>query len=387
MAALVARIRNTFTSNAPMDKYVWLTVIGLASFGVVAVYSAVGYFAETSAGGNTGLLLTRHVVRILLALGAALIFSMIDYRWLARMSKFLLLAAVALLVITQMSGNVFGGAQRWLSVGGVSFQASDFAKVALVLHIGVLLAKKQPYIQDFQRSFMPVMFWAAPTLLLIGMEDLSTAGVLAVAIGIMAFVARIRVLHLIGAGAVLMIFVFIFLMFSPARAARVESFLGTKIFPHTEEVTVFSAQHEGYQARQARIAFAMGGLTGVGPGKSIQRDFLPAPFNDFIYAIIGEEYGLIGATGLLFLFTFLLFRGMLRIAREAPDPLGLFLAIGFTCAICLYAFVNAAVACGLFPVTGLPMPFVSYGGTSLLATGVMAGILLNISRHVDPDPA
>lgn len=387
MAELAARIKDRFDADIRTDRFVWLIVICLASIGVVAVYSAVGYFAETSADGNTGLFLTRHIVRTLLALAAVFVFSMIDYRWLARMSKFLLIAAVVLLAVTQMSGNVFGGAQRWLSVGGVSFQPSDFAKVALVLHLAVLLAKKQSYVDEFKSGFLPLMIWTVPTLLLIGMEDLSTAVVLGGAIGIMAFVARVRVLHLTGVFAVLMIGVFLFLMFSPARAARVESWIGVKIFPHTEEVTVFSAQHEGYQAHQARIAFAMGGLTGVGPGKSIQRDFLPAPFNDFIYAIIAEEYGLIGATFLLLLFIGLLFRGMLRIARQAPDPLGLFLAIGLTCTICLYGFVNAAVACGLFPVTGLPMPFVSYGGTSLLATGVMAGILLNISRHVDPDLA
>ncbi|HLT46410.1 MAG TPA: FtsW/RodA/SpoVE family cell cycle protein, partial [Rubricoccaceae bacterium] len=117
------------------------------------------------------------------------------------------------------------------------------------------------------------------------------------------------------------------------------------------------------------------------PGKSVQRDFLPAPYNDFIFAIVAEEYGLLGATMLLLVFVYLLLRGYLRIARGAPDPLGLFLATGLTSAVVLYGFVNAAVASGLFPVTGLPMPFVSYGGTSLVATGAMVGMLLNISRH------
>jgi len=168
---------------------------------------------------------------------------------------------------------------------------------------------------------------------------------------------------------------------SPQRAARIESFLGVSVFGNTNQEEVFDTQAEGYQADQARIAFAMGGLTGVGPGKSIQRDFLPAPYNDFIFAIVAEEYGLIGATALLLIFAYLLLRGYLRIARGSPDPLGLFLATGLTTAIVLYGFVNAAVASGLFPVTGLAMPFVSYGGTSLVATGAMVGVLLNISRH------
>jgi cell division protein FtsW len=145
---------------------------------------------------------------------------------------------------------------------------------------------------------------------------------------------------------------------------------------------VLSDQEEGYPASQAKIAFAMGGISGVGPGKSVQRDFLPAPYNDFIYAIIAEEYGIIGALLLLGVYVVVLFRGLLRIARRAPDPLGLFLATGLVMMIALYGFVHAGVAAGLFPVTGLPLPFVSYGGTSLLTSGLMMGILLNISRQV-----
>jgi cell division protein FtsW len=161
----------------------------------------------------------------------------------------------------------------------------------------------------------------------------------------------------------------------------VEAYLGVKLFDHTEEAQVFDHQDEGYQAQQARIAFAMGGFTGLGPGKSVQRDFLPAPYNDFIFAIVAEEYGVLGALLLLGLFVLLLFRGMLRVARHAPDPLGLFLAVGLTTMVVLFAFIHAGVASGLLPVTGLPMPFVSYGGTSMVATGVMVGILLNISRQ------
>jgi cell division protein FtsW len=173
------------------------------------------------------------------------------------------------------------------------------------------------------------------------------------------------------------------LLASPHRAARVEAYLGLKIFPNTTEQEVFDAQDEGYQARQARIAIALGGLTGVGPGKSVQRDFLPAPYNDFIFAIIAEEYGIVGALVLLLMLVAFLFRGMLRVARRAADPLGLFIAVGMTVMLMLYGFIHAGVASGILPVTGLPMPFVSYGGTSMLAAGIMVGVLLNISRHMD----
>jgi cell division protein FtsW len=178
-----------------------------------------------------------------------------------------------------------------------------------------------------------------------------------------------------------MLLAWLLLLASPGRAARIEAYVGLKLFPNTTAEEVFSDQGEGYQSKQARIAIAMGGLTGVGPGKSMQRDFLPAPYNDFIFAIIAEEYGLVGAIALLGLFVILLFRGFLRIARHAPDPLGLLLAVGLVTMLVLYGFVHAGVSSGLLPVTGLPMPFVSYGGTSMLAAGIMIGILLNISRH------
>jgi cell division protein FtsW len=385
MSALATQMKARAAAIQPADKPVVWIVLALAALSVVAVYSAIAFLAETKAGGDAVQFLMRHLGRTMLALIAVGLFSVLNYRLLARLSRVLLIGSVILLVAVQMSGVMLGGAQRWLEIGGFSFQPSDFAKVALILHLAVLLARKQSYVGEFKRGVLPLLIWSAPVLLLVGLEDLSTAAVLAAAVGVMCFVGRVRTLHLAGIGAAIMIGVFLFLMSSPPRAARVESWLGVNIFPHTEEAAVFSTQAEGYQARQARIAIAMGGLTGVGPGKSVQRDFLPAPYNDFIFAIVTEEYGLIGGGLLLLAFVALLFRGMLRIARQATDPLGLFLAVGITTTLALYGFVNAGVASGLLPVTGLPMPFVSYGGTSLLATGIMVGILLNISRHADPE--
>ena len=172
-----------------------------------------------------------------------------------------------------------------------------------------------------------------------------------------------------------------FLATSPQRAARMEAWTGVELFSSNDEAVAITSGDENYQADQARIAIAMGGITGIGPGKSVQRDFLPAPYNDFILAIIAEEYGLTGALLVLLVFVWILGRGFLRVARGAPDPLGLFLATGLTTAVVLGAFVNAMVTCGLLPVTGLAMPFISYGGTSMLATGAMIGILLNVSRY------
>jgi len=365
----------------PSDRLIVWTVAILSAIGIVAVYSAITFLAVSRAGTAPESFLLRHVFRTFLALAAVVVFSRIDYHKLARFSKLALILSIILLVGVQIVGVTIGGAERWYRIGSVSIQPSDFARVALLLHVSYLLAKKQLYIQDLHRAFLPLMFWVIPTVLLIGMEDLSSSAMLLATFLVMAFIARVRVLHLGSLATFLAACAIVFLLLSPQRASRITSWLGIG-----EEAEVTDVQAEGYQAHQAKIAFAMGGVMGRGPGKSVQRDFLPAPYNDFIFAIIAEEYGLIGATMLLALFCVLLFRGFLRVARAAPDPLGFFLAAGITTMICLYGLANAAVACGLFPVTGLPMPFVSYGGTSLLASGVLVGILLNISKQSAKTP-
>lgn len=365
----------------PADKYVIWCVLLLSAVGVVAVYSAIAFLAEAKADGDTEQFLMQHVLRVGLAIGAMCVFSLVNYRKLAGLSRVGLLVSLGLLVAVQVVGVVSGGAARWLQIGSFGFQPSDLAKVALLIYLAVLLAKKQEYIKSFSRAFAPIFFWVLLTVGLIGMENLSTAALVLGVAMLTCFVGRVNVLHLAGLTAVGACLALLMLMNSPGRAARVEAYLGMKLFAHTDAEEVFDRQAEGYQAQQARIAFAMGGLTGVGPGKSIQRDFLPAPYNDFIFAIIAEEYGIVGALVLLAVFVVLLFRGFLRIARHAPDPLGLLMGVGLTAMVALYGFVHAGVACGLLPVTGLPMPFVSYGGTSMVVTGAMIGILLNISRH------
>lgn len=381
--SVTASLRQKLGWSNPADKYVVWIVLLLSAIGVVAVYSAVSFLAETKSAGDTERFLLRHVARLGLSFGAMMIFSLIDYRQLARFSRIALIVSMMLLVAVHVVGVASGGAERWLRIGPIGFQPSDVAKVALVLYVGTLLSKKQAYIKSFSRAFVPVFVWILATCALIGIEDLSTAAMVLVTTGVMCFVARASILHLGGLATLSAVLAFLLLLGSPERAARIEAFVGTKIFPTTNAEQVFDQQAEGYQAQQARIAFAMGGITGVGPGKSVQRDFLPAPYNDFIFAIIAEEYGLTGAFGLLAVFVALLYRGFLRIARRAPDPLGFLLGVGFTTMAVLYAFVHAAVACALLPVTGLPMPFVSYGGTSMIAMGTMLGILLNISRSCE----
>lgn len=370
------------SARRPADKVILWMVILLAAGGVVAVYSAIAFLAATKADGDTERYLFRHVSKLVVSLVLLGLFSVIDYHKVARYSRYALLGSLVLLVAVRVVGTTTGGATRWLTLGGVGFQPSDLARVSLVVFLASLLASKQAYIRDFSRGFAPVLLWMLLTTVLIGVENLSTAAVTLLVVSLMCFVGRVRIPHLVGVASAGALLAYLMLLGSPGRAARIEAYTGLKLFPNTDAAEVFSDDAEGYQARQARIAFAMGGLTGTGPGKSVQRDFLPAPYNDFIFAIVAEEYGMVGAFVLLAALTAILLRGYLYVARPAPDPLGLLLAVGITTMIVVYGFVHAGVASGLLPVTGLPMPFVSYGGTSMITNGIAAGILLNISRGV-----
>ena len=377
----LATVKQKLLDRSPADKYVVWVVLALSAAGVVAVYSAITYLAEVRAGVGPEQFLWRHLLRVGVALGAMGVVSLLDYRTLARYSRLALIGALGLLVAVKVVGYFSPGSDRWLQIAGFGFQPSDLARVALMLYVAVLLVQKQDYIKSFSRAFLPILVWVIATVGLIGIDDLSTAAITLCAVMLMCFVGRISFFQIVGLGLVGLLFGYLMISSSPARGARVEAYLGMNLFDNTNPERVMDRQGEQYQSQQARMAFAMGGLTGVGPGKSTQRDFLPAPYNDFIFAIVAEEYGLLGAVALLSGFCILLFRGYLRIARDAPDPLGLILAVGFTTVIVAYGFVHAGVSCGLLPVTGLPMPFVSYGGTSLLANGLMAGVLLNISRQ------
>ncbi len=368
---------------APMDNYVLWIVLLLSAIGVLAVYSAIAFLAEVKADGDTEQFLLRHSLRVGLALVTMIALSRVDYHHIARWSKLFLIGSLLLLVLVRTFGVTYGGATRAFQFGIFSLQPSDLAKIALIVNLAVLLVRKQEYIHHVIKSVLPLFFWTFLTVGLIGLEDLSTAFLVLLSAMVMLYVGRVS-LYYIGGGFLFgFVCIFLMLLTSPNRAQRVESYLNLRIFTNTEEVEALNVQAEGYQAHQARIALAMGGWTGRGPGKSIQRDFLPTPYNDFIFAIISEEYGIVGSLVLLGLFVMILLRGFLRIARDAIDPLGLFLAIGCTTMLFLYTLLHAGVSVGILPVTGLPLPLISYGGTSMLAAGILLGILLNISRQLN----
>lgn len=364
------------TPKQGSDRVLLVSVIILMIFGVLAVYSSIAYFAETKQT-TAGNLLLGHLMKLGIAFLVILIVSKIDYHKLARFSRFGMVLSWLLLIGVMIFGTEAFGARRSLDIGGVSFQPSSIASVTLLIHVAVLLGEKQEYIKDFKKAFLPIMFWVVITCALIGMEDFSSAAILMAMSLLIMFIGRISVMQLSTLVVIGVVGASALVLQSPERQSRIHQYVDQIADINSEE---FNGD-DGYQAQQAHIAIAQGEIFGVGIGKSTQRDFLPAPYNDFIFAIIAEEYGLIGSISLIFLFTLIFFRGIAKIAKNAPDTVGSLVAVACTLTITIYGFVNAGVASGLLPVTGLPMPFVSYGGTGTLTAGLMIGILLNISKH------
>jgi len=364
------------TKGRKSDRVLLVSVIFLMMFGSLAVYSSIAYFAQGH-GTSAGSLVTGHIFKLGIAFFVMLIVSKIDYANLAKFSRFAVLISWLLLIAVMVYGDMVFGAKRSLSIGGFSFQPSSFAAVALIIHLSVLISEKQDYIKDFKRSFLPIMIWVSITCLLIALEDFSSAALLMAISLFLMFVGRMSVLQISA-------IVFIGLIGGTALIMSTEQ-RQSRVVQYVNQITDINNTNfesaAGYQAQQAHIAVAQGQLFGVGVGKSTQRDFLPAPYNDFIFAIIAEEYGMMGSFAVILVYVLILFRGFAFIARNARDLLGTLLAVGATLMITLYGFVNAAVAVGLFPVTGLPMPFISYGGTSMLFAGIMIGLLMNISKN------
>lgn len=364
------------TKGRQSDRVLLVSVIILMLFGALAVYSSIAYFAQ-SHSTTAGSLVIGHIIKLGIAFFVILVVSKIEYSNLAKFSKFGLIISCILLVAVMVMGEMVFGARRSLSVAGFSFQPSSLASVMLIVHLAVLICRKQEYIKDFKTSFLPIMFWVLTTCFLIALEDFSTAALLMGICLCVMFVGRMSMVQLSAFVLIGLISGSVLIMSSVERQSRVEQYV--------EQITTIKndsfESSAGYQAQQAHIAIAQGEIFGVGVGKSTQRDFLPAPYNDFIFAIIAEEYGMAGSFAIILVFCVIMIRGIAKVARNARDLLGTLIALGATLMITLYGFVNAAVATGLFPVTGLPMPFVSYGGSSMLFTGVMVGLLLNISKH------
>jgi len=358
------------------DRIIWMVVIILLVISLLSVYSSTGSLAYQHRGGNTFFYLFRQLKFILLGLLIIFFVHLIPYRVFSRLSVAALYLAFPLLILTLVVGQQINEATRWLQIPGtgLTIQTSDFAKIALIMYIAKVLAVNQNNIGNFRDVFGKISFAIVGVCALILPANFSTAAILFATAFALMFIGRIPVRYLammVFSGAfVLAIFIGASLLFE--KEGRIMTWKN-----RVENFT--SGEGDNYQADQAKVAIVQGGLFGKGPGNSTQRNLLPHPYSDFIYAIIIEEYGtLIGGILVLALYLWLFFRAGL-IIRRSRSTYGAFLAYGLSLGLVLQAFVNMAVAVGLVPVTGQTLPLVSMGGSSIFFTSMATGMILSVS--------
>ena len=362
-------IKNWAYRNLKGDPVIWFIVLILSLFSILVVYSATGSLAYKMMNGNTEYYLIKHSILVVVSLGAIWIAHRIDYRYYSRISKLVLWICVPLLLFTWLFGNNINEASRSITIPLINhtFQPSDLAKLALIVTLASMLSKRQKSIDDFQKAIIPMLFWIGLICGLIALADLSSAILLFLTCMLVLFIGRVPVKYL----AMLVVIC--------ASFGSVALMIGQRGTTAISRVQDFITGDTPYQAKQACIAIASGGVIGKGPGQSDQRNFLPHPYSDFIYAIILEEYGLVGGITILFLYLVLLYRGM-KSAEDNDRAYGGLLSAGLSFALVIQALVNMGVAVGLGPVTGLTLPFISMGGTSQLFAGLALGIILSVSR-------
>jgi len=353
------------------DLALFLIVLTLAGLGIIMVYSASCILAMEKFGDQYYYLRQQALVSMA---GVVLMFTVmkIPHRVYYPLAYPILGAGLLLLILLYVPGlgHTVGGATRWLRLGSIVFQPSEVVKLGVVIFMSYSLSKKQEKIKTFSIGFLPNMLISLVPLFLIMKEpDFGTSILLVVIVMLMLFIAGAKVRYLLLTMIGSFPIFYLFIINAEYRLARILVFLNPWSDP----------QRAGFQITQSFIAFGSGGLWGLGLGEGRQKlFFLPAPHTDFIYSVIGEEMGFLGTSLVVVLFLVLVLRGA-RIAWKAPDPFASLLAIGITATLGIQALVNTGVALGILPTKGLPMPFVSYGGTSLIISFIAAGILLNIS--------
>ncbi len=365
--------------NLKGDRMIWLIVFMLGLFSILAVYSATGSMAYRNRGGNTEYYLIQQLLFISLGFVLTYVSYRLNYIQYSRIAPILMLLTVPLLIYTIGFGTEINYARRWITLPWIdkTFQTSDFAKLALIIYVARSLATKQDFIKDFRSAFLPVIVPVIIICLLIAPSDLSTAALLFMTCLLMMFVGRVSLKYV--ALLILMGVIAFSLLVLLGAIFPEEIRLATWV----SRVTEFIYNTDGgHQIQQSKIAIAEGGWIGEGPGNSTQRNFLPFPYADFIYAIICEEYGLIGGVLIIGLYLWLLFR-CISIVTKCPKTFGAILAMGLCLNIVIQAFANIAVSVHLLPVTGLTLPLVSMGGTSILFTCIAFGIILSVSRYVE----
>ena len=367
---------NKILSNTKGDRWIWLIVILLSAISLLAVYSSTGTLAYKKGVGVESILM-KHLMMVVGGIILMYISHKLDYRYYAGISKLLMIVTIPLLLYTLVFGAHINNASRWIAIPGtgLSFQTSDLAKLALITYLARTLSRKQENIKDVKQSFIPIMGAVCVVFILIALANLSTALMLFGVSILLLIIGRISIKQIAItclAGAVLLAGV-IFL--GPRRHTYISRM---HTFMHPEKANA----DKSFQSDHAKIAIATGGLFGKGLGHSQEKNYLPEAFSDEIYAVIIEECGLLGGLVIIGIYLFLLYR-CIKIVTKAPKAFGALLAAGLSFSLTIQAFANMAVAVGLGPVTGVPLPLISMGGTSILFTSVAFGIILSVSRDID----
>lgn len=362
-----------------IDLVTLIAALFLMVMSVGIVYSASSTYAMQK-WGESGKLLGSHAAKVVVGFLVMFVAMQMDYHLLKKISKPAIIIVVVMLVATRIMGGEVNGAARWLRIGGFGVQPSEFARFALIAHLAVLLSLRGERVRDFKTGYVPLMIWIVlVTVLVLVQPGFSTGSMIFLVSIVMLFLGGVRLSHLGLTLSGLIPALLVYMVSADYRMQRVMDFVHG-LFGESGMTRI------NHQVFQGLIGFANGGLLGLGPGNSRQRElFLPESYGDFVYSVVGEEYGLIGAVAVLVLFLVILLRGM-KIAQLARDDFGRYLALGITSSIALYALVNAGVTLGVLPTTGLPMPFISYGGSSMLVSAMMIGVLLNISAQTDLHP-
>jgi cell division protein FtsW len=367
------------------DKVIWMVILLLSVISILAVYSSSGSLAFANRGGNTSYYLIKQL--ILLMIGLFIIFSvhLIPYRFYSKLSQIFLYIAIPLLVVTLFTGESINQAKRWVSLPGTGFtiQPSDFGKLALIMYVARILSLKQDKINDYKEAFQPILIPVILVCALIMPANLSTSLILFLTTIILMFIGRIPVkfiaIFLIGGLIILSSFIAVSLAVN--KEGRISTWKNRiEAYMSDEE------NADNYQVNRAKIAIVDGGLIGKGPGNSVQKNYLPQAYSDFIFAIIIEEYGLFGGLIVLLLYLWLLFRAG-AIIKKSTRSFAAFLAVGLTLGLVIQAMVNMAVAVNLFPVTGQTLPLISMGGSSILFTSAAIGMILSVSWGIEKEEA
>ena len=354
--------------NLQGDRVIWAVVFALSLMSILVVYSSIGTLAFKRTESPESFLI-KHTFTVLIGLAAMWFAHRVDYRYYSKLSKFALWISIPLLIYTFTNGVTINDAARWIHVPIIgSFQPSDFASLALIVNLASMLSKRQQNIDDIKESLIPILFWCGIICGLIALTNLSTAVLLFLTCMLIMFIGRVPTKYLA-------MLVFVGILFG-ALAVK----FGVRGETARNRITNFMNGNElPFQAKHARIAVATGGITGKGPGNSDQRNILPHPYSDFVYAIVIEEYGMIGGVIVLILYLVLLHRGM-KAAYNSDKAFGGLLSAGLSFDLVCQALVNMGVVVGLGPITGQPLPLVSMGGTSMVFTGLAVGIILSVSR-------